>query len=99
MPKFTMRDRQFAMVLSLIAAIWLFSRPPAVTAQSTGYVIPNPKFYAADNNGLPCAGCFLYTYSAGTTTPATTYSDSGLTVPNSDPITLDSAGRATIYIP
>jgi hypothetical protein len=46
-----------------------------------------------DNNGNPLTGGLLYTYAAGTTTPAATYtSNSGLTL-NANPIVLDSAGR------
>ena len=46
-----------------------------------------------DNNGVPLSGGLLYTYAAGTTTPATTYTSvTGLTA-NSNPIVLDSAGR------
>ncbi len=46
-----------------------------------------------DNNGVPLAGGKLYTYAAGTTTPATTYTSSSGSVANSNPIILDSAGR------
>lgn len=46
-----------------------------------------------DNNGNPLAGGLLYTYLAGTTTPATTYTSSSGTTPNANPIVLDSAGR------
>lgn len=46
-----------------------------------------------DNNGNPLSGGFIYTYAAGTTTPAATYTSStGLTA-NTNPIVLDSAGR------
>ena len=51
------------------------------------------------DNGVPAAGYFLYTYQAGTTTPATTYSDSAGLVPNANPIVLDAAGRYLMYIP
>jgi len=45
------------------------------------------------NNGVPLAGGLLYTYSAGTSTPATSYtSNTGLTA-LANPIVLDSAGR------
>jgi hypothetical protein len=45
------------------------------------------------NNGVPLAGGLLYTYIAGTSTPAATYtSSSGLTA-LANPIVLDSAGR------
>jgi hypothetical protein len=46
-----------------------------------------------DNNGNVLSGGKIYTYAAGTTTPAATYtSNTGLT-PNANPIVLDSAGR------
>lgn len=50
-----------------------------------------------DNNGDPATGYLLYTYAAGTSTPLATYSDQALTVPNANPIALDSAGRASIF--
>ena len=46
-----------------------------------------------DDNGVPLAGGLIYTYAAGTTTAATTYtSATGLTA-NSNPIVLNAAGR------
>ncbi len=54
-------------------------------------------FYLSDA-GAPLAAGLLYTYDAGTVTPKTTYSDSAGTVPNANPIVLDSAGRASIYL-
>ena len=46
-----------------------------------------------DDNGSPLSGGKLYTYLAGTTTPAVTYTSlSGLTS-NANPIILDAAGR------
>jgi hypothetical protein len=46
-----------------------------------------------DNSGAILAGGLLYAYSAGTTTPVTTYQDSAGTVAHTNPIVLDSAGR------
>lgn len=46
-----------------------------------------------DNNGVPLTGGLLYTYEAGTTTAATTYTTSVGNVANSNPIVLDAAGR------
>jgi parallel beta-helix repeat protein len=46
-----------------------------------------------DNNGIPLAGGLLYAYSAGTTTPITTYTSSSGSIANSNPIVLDSTGR------
>jgi len=46
-----------------------------------------------DNNGLPLSGGLIYTYQAGSSTPATTYTTNNGTIPNSNPIILDSSGR------
>ena len=46
-----------------------------------------------DSNGVPLAGGKLYTYAAGTTTPAATYTSSSGVTPHANPIILDSAGR------
>jgi hypothetical protein len=46
-----------------------------------------------DNNGLPLAGGFIYTYQAGSSTPLTTYTTNAGTIANTNPIILDSAGR------
>jgi hypothetical protein len=40
----------------------------------------------------------LTTYEAGTTTKLATYSDVDLATPNANPLTLDSAGRAVIFL-
>jgi len=61
-------------------------------------VAPPPKFQAIDANGNPYAGGKLYTYFAGTTTPQPTYQGLGTGSPNTNPIILDSAGRATIFL-
>ena len=46
-----------------------------------------------DNSGYPLTGGKLYTYAAGTTTPAATYTTSAGSTAHSNPIVLDSAGR------
>ena len=63
-----------------------------------GTVMPAPKFVGLDNNANPVSGGKLYTYVAGTTTPQPTYSDVNLTVANANPVILDSAGRATVFL-
>jgi hypothetical protein len=46
-----------------------------------------------DNNGNPLAGGKIFTYLAGSTTPATTYTSSLGNIAHSNPIVLDGAGR------
>lgn len=46
-----------------------------------------------DNSGNPLSGGKLYSYAAGTTTPATTYTSSNGSTAHSNPIVLDAAGR------
>jgi len=46
-----------------------------------------------DNNGNPLAGGKIFTYLAGTTTPAATYTSSSGTIAHTNPIVLDGAGR------
>ena len=51
-----------------------------------------------DSNGDPLSGGKLYTYSAGTTTPKATYTDEGGATSNANPVVLDSAGRAVVFL-
>ena len=48
--------------------------------------------------GTPLTGGLLYSYAAGTTTPATTYTSSDGLTANSNPIVLDAAGRVPYEI-
>lgn len=55
-----------------------------------------------DANGVPLSGGKIYSYDAGTTTPAPTYTDNTGTTLHSNPIILNSAGRiatGTIWQP
>jgi hypothetical protein len=63
-----------------------------------GVIAPTGKWTGWDNDGNPAIGGLLYTYTAGTTTNLATYTDVALSVPNTNPVVLDSAGRATIYL-
>lgn len=69
----------------------------SVSAQN-GTVMPYAKIQLFDNNGDPCNGCLLSTFAAGTSTPLATYSESTLTTPNANPVVMDSAGRATVFL-
>lgn len=59
-------------------------------------VLAKKQFF--DTNGDPLSGGKLYSYIAGTTTPLVTYSDADGATPNTNPVILDSAGFATIYL-
>lgn len=50
-----------------------------------------------DEDGLPLSGGKLYTYISGTVTPQTSYSDESGTT-NTNPITLDAAGRCDLWL-
>ena len=55
-----------------------------------------PRFFITGTN-RPLAGGLMYTYKAGTTDPATTYSnDTGTT--NTNPIVLDSDGQCDLFL-
>ena len=57
---------------------------------------PYQQFY--DDNGNPLSGGKIFTYTAGTLTPRATYTDQGGLTANSNPVILDSAGRADIWL-
>jgi hypothetical protein len=65
---------------------------------ATGTLMPTPFQTSFDTNGNPVSGGCVWTYAAGTTTPATTYTDSALTTPNTNPIVADSAGRFVAWL-
>lgn len=46
-----------------------------------------------DNSGIPLAGGLIYSYAAGTTTPAATYTNASGVTPQTNPIVLNAAGR------
>ncbi len=56
------------------------------------------KFQAVDSNGDPLSSGKLYTYAAGTTTPLATYTNEGGATPNANPVILDAAGCANVWL-
>jgi hypothetical protein len=46
-----------------------------------------------DNDGVPLSGGLIYTYLAGTSTPAAVYTTNAGNIAHSNPIVLDSSGR------
>ena len=60
-------------------------------------ILPLPRWQFLTDDGSPANGYYVYTYEPGTTTNKATYSDSGGSTPNSNPIVLNSRGEAQIY--
>lgn len=81
----------------LILALLLLSSVPAF---AQGTVMPPPVFTGLDASGNPLVSGKLCTYVAGTTTPATTYTTSALSplAVNTNPVILDAAGRAIVFL-
>lgn len=60
--------------------------------------IPWVKTQFLDANGDPLAGGKVYTFEAGTSTPKVSYTDQTAGTPNANPVILDAAGRADIWL-
>ena len=57
-----------------------------------GTLFVSPRFVAVDSSGTPLSGALLYTYRAGTTTLANTFTTRALDTPHSNPIVSDANG-------
>lgn len=82
---------------AIIAVLIVLGAVAPAFAQK-GTLTPDPWFTVLDNNGKIVNAACVWTYQAGTTTAATTYSDVNLTSPNANPIIVGSDSRATIYL-
>jgi hypothetical protein len=60
-------------------------------------ILPTGETQFLDANGDPLAGGTVTFYIPGTTTPKDTWQNSGQSILNSNPVTLDAGGRAIIY--
>lgn len=60
-------------------------------------IIPVARFFSV-SGGAALAGGKVYTYAAGTSTPKASYTDYSGTTPNANPVILDSAGQANIWL-
>lgn len=65
---------------------------------TTASLMVDPKMQLFDNSGLPLSGGLVYTYQAGTLIPKATYQSSTMLAQNTNPVVLDSAGRANIWL-
>lgn len=60
-------------------------------------ILPNGKNQFTDSNGRPLIGGKVFFYVPNTETKKDTWQDSAMTVPNTNPITLDGRGEAAIW--
>lgn len=67
-------------------------------ALGTGVAPAIPRLQFVDSSGNPLAAGSVTVYLAGTTTSTNTWQDAGLTTLNSNPVTLDGSGAATIWL-
>lgn len=81
----------------LLALLLVLASALPASAQ-TGTVIPSPIFTGFDNSGDIVSLGKLCSYLTGTVTPANTYTTSALSVANSNPVILDSAGRHAVFL-
>lgn len=66
----------------------------------TNIATPMPQLRAKFTSklGIPLSGCKVYTYEPGSDIPKTTWLDIDKTAENTNPILLDAAGEADIYL-
>lgn len=60
-------------------------------------ILPNGKCQFIDQNGAPLASGTVGFYAPGTLNPLVTYQDQAGTIPNTNPVALDSRGQAIIW--
>lgn len=63
-----------------------------------GTPMPYVKIQFMTDAGVPASGYKLFAYDAGGAVKHDTWTDAGLTVANTNPIVLDAAGRANIFL-
>lgn len=73
-------------------ALW-----PVSSISQTATLLPNGMQQFFDNNGNPLSSGMVDFYVPNTLTRKNTWTDSGETITNTNPVVLDGAGRAIIY--
>jgi hypothetical protein len=78
--------------------IFAFAVITALAHGQTAQPLLQPFQTFLDYNGNPCSGCSLFSYAAGTTTPQATWTNASESATNTNPIILNAAGGATIWM-
>lgn len=84
------------MIKRLLIAVAMLCALTDAQVPVTPIVQPHMTFNSSA--GLACAGCSLYTYIAGTTTPQPTYTNALGSSQNTNPIILGADGGANIWL-
>ena len=87
-----------AIFKTLVLSLAIIAQVNFAYAQSQGAIIPNGKTTFLDANGNPLSAGKVFYYIPSTTTPKTTYQDINQTIPNTNPVILDAAGRSPAQI-
>lgn len=95
--KFPLGGALHTVIIALCAFV-LCGCPHQVQAQVPVTLAPVVKQQLFDQNGVVLSGGLVCTYQSGTTTPQATYTDYTGTVQNTNPVVLDSSGRANIWL-
>lgn len=83
-------------ILNFLMLAVLSLVPLRIAYSQTASILPPAKTTYLDKNGKPLAFGTVDFYIPGTTTPKTTWQDAGQTIPNTNPVVLDNAGRSLV---
>jgi len=96
-----MQTRIYGSVVKAAQVLTLMVFAGRVMAQPTlpnAVPMPGPEIQYLNQDGSPMVGGKLCTYAANTSTPLATYTSSTAGTPNTNPIILDAAGRASVWV-
>lgn len=83
-------------ILNFLMLAALSFVPLHIAYSQTASILPPAKTTYLDKNGKPLAFGTVDFYIPGTTTPKMTWQDAGQTIPNTNPVVLDNAGRSIV---
>src|SRR5574340_759737 len=93
-----MEGNDMKRVVTLVIVMGLILLVAGIGQTVTVAPAPMPKLQFWNNSGQVLASGKIYTYVPNSTTPKATYTDSTGGSTNSNPVILDTAGRANIWI-
>ena len=94
-PTFPRFSKSLYLLPLFLFSVLIFPLRPIFSQDGIPWV---PQVQLLDNNGDPLSAGHVHTYISGTTTNQATYTDSTLNTANANPVVLDAAGRANIWL-